>query len=72
MIICKVCVYMYLSNAKDRAVTDSVNLLNAKYVSVMSSTCMQIPNIIYNNTGVMVEKNEIRSLIMSADVSKLR
>ena len=42
------CVYMYLSNAKDQAVTDSVNLLNAKYVSVMSPTCMQIPNITYN------------------------
>lgn len=33
---------------------------------------MTIQNIIYNNTGVMAEKNEIRSLIMSADVSKLR
>ena len=39
---------MYLSNAKDHAVTDSVNLLNARYVSVMSPTCMQIPNILYN------------------------
>lgn len=34
---------------------------------------MTIQNIIYNNTGVMVgKKNEMRSLIMSADVSKLR
>ena len=33
---------------------------------------MTIQNIIYNNTGVMVDKNEMRSLIMSADVSKLR
>lgn len=33
---------------------------------------MTIQNIIYNNTGVIVEKNEMRSLIMSADVSKLR
>ena len=39
---------MYLSNAKDQVVTDSVNLLNAKYVSVMNPTCMQIPNIVYN------------------------
>lgn len=33
---------------------------------------MIILNIIYNNIGVMVEKNEIRSLIMFVDVSKLR
>lgn len=34
---------------------------------------MTIQNIIYNNTGVMVGgKKETRSLIMSADVSKLR
>lgn len=32
---------------------------------------MTIQNIIYNNTGVVLEKNEMRSLI-SADVSKLR
>ena len=39
---------MYLSNAKDQVVTDSVNLLDAKYVSVIDPTCMQIPNIVYN------------------------
>lgn len=33
---------------------------------------MTIQNIIYDNTGVTVEKNEMRSLIISADVSKLR
>ena len=48
MNICKKCVYMYLSNAKDQAVTDSVNLLNAKYASAMSPTCMQI-HITFHN-----------------------
>lgn len=33
---------------------------------------MTIQNIIYKNTGVMVEKNEMRNLVMSTDVSKLR
>ena len=42
MIICIVCVYMSLSNAKIRRSTDSVDLLNANHVSVMNPLCMQI------------------------------
>lgn len=33
---------------------------------------MTIQTVIYNNTGVSIEKDEMRNLIMSADVSKLK